>query len=72
MNESYAVASTLGFANAIFMGAAEFGSYVAVLAVIVYGTFLILNQYMSVDFISTFFLETIAIIIINNYNYNNK
>jgi len=53
LDATYELACRLGIASAIFMGATEFGTYLAVLAVLLYGTHLVLGGSLSVDFIST-------------------
>jgi len=59
LNSTYELARRLGIASGIFMGATEFGTYLAVLAVLLYGTYLVLDGGLSLDFIST--LKTLPV-----------
>lgn len=57
LGTTYSLATRLAIANALFSGLAEFVTYLAVLAVILFGTYLILGGEISIDFISAFFSD---------------
>lgn len=51
---TYGVARKLGILNAFFMGGTELGTYIAVLGVILYATYLLTVGRLNIDFVSAY------------------
>ena len=61
LDHAYALGRTLGVANALFMGGAEFAGYAAVLLVILYGTYLLIEGQLSLEFVTTYVLYAVYV-----------
>ncbi|KJE91990.1 efflux ABC transporter [Capsaspora owczarzaki ATCC 30864] len=61
LNATYKYAHKLAMSTSIFMGAAEFGSYWAVLMVILYGAHLLIEGQLSSSFVTSYILYAVYV-----------
>lgn len=61
LDKSYTTARRLGGANAFFVGGTELGSYVAVIGVLLYATYLLMEGSLAIEFITSFVLYSVYV-----------
>ena len=61
LDKTFDVARRLAIASSIFLGGTELGSYIAVIGVLLYATFLVSNGSLSLEFITSFVLYSVYV-----------
>jgi len=61
LDVTYGVARSLGIANALFLAGTELGSYIAVIGVLLYATYLLMTNSLDIEFITSFVLYSVYV-----------